>query len=160
MNSENRTLIAYTTKGGATQKISDQIAEVLRTKYGLHVDEVNLGKQSAPSIAPYKNVIVASGVRRGEIYDETLQFLNQDFGRRRVAYFTCSGFIYPKSYDETVRLYTQEVLANFPRFNPIATEAFGGYLKILGLPVSRKMDPNKVDSWAEQLGKEFLSPSS
>ncbi len=158
MNSENRTLIAYTTRGGATQKISDQIAEVLRKKYGLHVDEVNLGKQSAPSLAPYNNVIVASGVRKGAVYDETLQFLNQDFGRRRVAYFTCSGFIYPKNY-ETVSMYTKEVLANFPGFKPIATEAFGGYLKILGLPVSRKMDPNKVESWAEQLGKEFLSPS-
>lgn len=159
MSSDNRTLIAYTTKGGATQKTSNQIAEVLRTKYGLQIDEVNLAKQSVPSLAPYKNVIVASGVRKGAIYSETLQFLSQDFGRRRVAYFTCSGFIYPKSYEETVGLYIRNVLANYPRFRPIATEAFGGYIKILGLSVTRKMDSAKIESWAEQLGKAFSEVS-
>ncbi len=125
MSSENRTLIAYATKGGATQKTSDQIAEVLRTEYGLQVDEVSLTKQGVPSLASYNNVVVGTGVRKGAIYDETLQFLNQDFGRNRVAYFTCSGFIYPKSYDETVTMYTKNVLVNFPLFKPIATEAFG-----------------------------------
>ena len=66
----NKTLIAYTTKGGATEKTAQKIAEVLRAKYGLEVDLVNLRKQSAPSLEPYKNVIVASGVRSSKIYDE------------------------------------------------------------------------------------------
>jgi menaquinone-dependent protoporphyrinogen IX oxidase len=155
VNSENRALIAFTTKGGATQKTSDQIADVLRTKYGLQVDEVNLAKESVPNLASYNNIVVGTGVRKGAIYEETLQFLNKDFTGKHTAYFTCSGFIYPKSYDETVVMYTKNVLANYPQFQPIATEAFGGYIKILGLPFARKMDPDKVESWAEQLGKTF-----
>ena len=154
---QNKTLIVYTTKGGATEKIAKQIAGVLQSKYGLQVDLVNLGKQSAPSLEPYNNVIVASGVRKGAIYDETLKFLDQDFGNRRLAYFTCSGFIYPKTYEETVARYITDVLANYPNFKPVATEAFGGYLKILGLPVSKKMDPAKVQAWAEDVGKKFTT---
>lgn len=155
MTPENRTLIAYATKGGATQKTSDRIAEVLRTKYDLQVDEVNLAKQSIPNLASYNNIVVGTGVRKGAIYDEALRFLSQNFEKKRTAYFTCSGFIYPKSYDETVVMYTKNVLANYPGFRPIATEAFGGYIKILGLQLARKMNSDKVESWAEQLGKTF-----
>ncbi len=159
MNVENRTLIAYTTKSGATEKTARQIAQVLRSKYSLQVDEVNLAKQQAPSIAPYRNVIVASGVRKGAVYDETLQFLSRDFSGKRVAYFTCSGFIYPKTYEETVALYIKGVLASYPRLHPVATAAFGGYLKVLGVSVARKMDPAKVEAWAEQLGQAFSAVS-
>jgi menaquinone-dependent protoporphyrinogen IX oxidase len=153
----NKTLIAYTTEGGATEKTAQKIAEVLKAKYGLEADLVNLRKQSAPSLEPYRNVIVASGVQRGEIYGETLRFLDQDFGDRRLAYFTCSGFIYPKTYEETASMYITGVLANYPKFKPVATAAFGGYLKILGFSVSRKMDMAKVEAWAVELGKKLTT---
>lgn len=152
----NKTLIAYTTRGGATEKTAQKIAEVLKAKYGLEADLVNIGKQSAPSLEPYGNVIVATGVQRGEIYDETRRFLNQDFGNRKLAYFTCSEFIYPKTYEETVAMYINDVLANYPKFKPVATAAFGGYLKDLGLKVSRKMDMAKVEAWAVELGKRLI----
>ena len=113
----NKTLIAYVTKGGATEKTAQKIAEVLRAKYGLEVDLVNLRKQSAPSLEPYKNVIVASGVRSGQIYDETLKFLNQDFGNRQLAYFTCSAFIYPKTHEETVSRTLQTYWQIIPSLN-------------------------------------------
>jgi menaquinone-dependent protoporphyrinogen IX oxidase len=73
----NKTLIAYTTQGGATEKTAQKIAEVLKAKYELEADLVNLRKQSAPSLESYRNVIVASGVQQGEIYDETLNFLTK-----------------------------------------------------------------------------------
>lgn len=157
MRNENRTLIAYTTESGATEKTAQQIADVLKAKYQLQVDLVNLRKQAAPSFQSYKNVIVASGVQKGVIYTETLQFLNREFGNRQLAYFTCSGFIYPKTYEDTVSRYITNVLANYPNFKPVSTEAFGGYLKILGLSVSRKMDPSKVQVWADELGKKFTN---
>jgi len=151
----NKTLIAYTTEGGATEKTAQKIAEVLKAKYGLEVDLVNLRKQSAPSLEPYRNVIVATGVQQGEIYGETRRFLDQDFGNRKLAYFTCSAFIYPKTYEETVAMYITDVLANYPKFKPVATAAFGGYLKVLGFSVSRKMDMAKVEAWAVELGQKL-----
>lgn len=39
--------------------------------------------------------------------------------------------------------------------NRVATEAFGGYIKILGSPVSRKRDMTKVKTWADTLDKKF-----
>ena len=154
----DKTLIAYTSKVGATEKTAKKIAEVLQAKYGLQVDLVNLRKQSAPSLDAYRNIVVGTGVQKGEIYDETRAFLSSNnFANKQLAYFTCSGYIYPKTYEETVARYITGELANYPKLKPIATESFGGYLKILGLPVSRKMDMAKVEAWAEGLGKKFTA---
>ena len=152
---ENRTLIAYTPKGGATEKIAKRKADILHAKYGLPVDMVSLGKQPASSLVPYENVIVAGGVRSGANYDETMKFLDEDFGHRKLAYFTCSNFIYPKTYEEAVSRYTTELLSNYPRFKLVAAEAFEGYLEILGLSVSRKMDATKIKAWVEELGNKY-----
>lgn len=40
----NKTLIAYVTKGGVTEEAASEIATVLRDKYELEVDLVNLRK--------------------------------------------------------------------------------------------------------------------
>ncbi len=154
---ESKTLIAYASKVGATEKTAKKIAEVLQQKYGLQVDLVNLHKQSAPSLEAYGNIIVGTGVQKGEVYEETRAFLGSNFANKQVAYFTCSGYIYPKTYDETVAMYITAELAKYPQFKPVATESFGGYLKILGLSLSRKMDMAKVEAWAEGLGKKFTT---
>jgi menaquinone-dependent protoporphyrinogen IX oxidase len=61
-------MVAHVTKGGVTEEVARVIAEVLRDKYGLEVDLVNLKKNSSPDLAQYKNVIVGSGVRVGKVY--------------------------------------------------------------------------------------------
>ncbi len=151
----DKVLIAYTSKGGATEKTAKKIAEILQDKYNFWVDLANLAEQSVPYLGEYSGIIVGTGVRKGKIYPETEFFLSKDFGDRPLAYYTCSGFIYPKTYDETVAAYTTNILANYPNFKPVTTEAFGGYIKIVGIPVSRKMDMAKVAAWADKLGKEF-----
>ncbi len=152
---ENRTLIAYATKGGATQKIAHKIAQVFASKHQLQTDLVNLQKTPNPDLAAYHNVIVGTGVRRGKIYPDASAFLDTNFQDRRLAYYTCSGFIHPKTYDEVVTAYTTNTLAAHPTFKPAATVAFGGYLKILGYTVNRKMDMARVEAWAVELGKKF-----
>jgi menaquinone-dependent protoporphyrinogen IX oxidase len=151
----DKVLIAYTSKGGATKKIAEKIAEVLKDKYNFWVDLANLAEQSVPYLAEYNGIIVGTGVRNCKIYPETEFFLSKDFGNRPVAYYTCSGFIHPKTYEETVAAYTTNILTNYPKFKPVTTEAFGGYLKILGAPVSRKIDMAKVEAWADNVGKKF-----
>ena len=46
----NKTLIAYETKGGATEESARKIAEVLRSKYQLEVDLVDLKEQKMPDL--------------------------------------------------------------------------------------------------------------
>ncbi|MGC8998198.1 MAG: flavodoxin domain-containing protein [Candidatus Bathyarchaeia archaeon] len=59
---ENKTLIAYVTRGGATEEVAIKLQRVLRQKYGFDVDIINLRKSPSPDISPYRNVIVGSGV--------------------------------------------------------------------------------------------------
>ncbi len=77
-----KTLVAYTSKGGATKEAAQIITDVLKSKYGSNVDVVNLRKdrKKVSNMVPYSNVIVGSGVRSGKVYNEALDFLKQDFG--------------------------------------------------------------------------------
>jgi menaquinone-dependent protoporphyrinogen IX oxidase len=156
MEKGNKTLVTYTSKGGATEAAAQIIAEVLRDKYELEVDIANLRKIS-PNIELYKNVVVGAGVRAGKVYDEALKFLKQDFGDRKVAFFVCCGGAGdPKTYEDSCTKYLTNVLANYPNVKPVATEAFGGRMKILGKTVFDKFDPAKIRAWAENLGNKLV----
>jgi menaquinone-dependent protoporphyrinogen IX oxidase len=157
INMEHKTLIVYASKGGATKQTSEIIAEVLKDKHKFEVDLVDLRKSSA-KLQDYDNVVVGAGVRGGKVYGEALDFLKQDFGNRRVAFFVCCGGAGdPKSYDESCMKYLTEVLANYHNVKPVATEAFGGRMKMLGKTLFDNVDPAKIRAWAETLGKEFVA---
>ena len=157
----HRTLVAYASKGGATRETSELIAEVLRDKFKFEIDLLDLRKGSG-KILDYQNVIVGAGVRGGKIYGEALDFLNQDFGDRRVAFFVCCGGAGdPKNYEESCTKYVTEVLAKYPKVKAVATEAFGGRMKMLGKTLFDNVDVGKIRVWAEALGnklcgKQFL----
>jgi len=152
----DRTLIAYVTKGGVTEEAASIIASVLRDKHGLEVDIVNLRKNPSPDLAQYKNVIIGSGVRIQKVYKEALEFLKNNFEDKKVAVFLSSleaGD--PKSYDQAITKYVKNVLAKYPHVKPIAAEAFGGRMKILGSTISDNRDMEKVRAWADALGKKL-----
>jgi menaquinone-dependent protoporphyrinogen IX oxidase len=152
----NKTLIAYDTKGGCTEEVAQKIAEVLRLKNQLEVDMVDLRKQKAPDLAQYANIIVGSGVRVGKVYDKALKFLETHFGDKRVAFYVCSGEAgAAESYEKAKVKFVENVLANYPEVKPIATEAFGGRIKILGKTVSDTRNMGKVEAWAEELEKKL-----
>ncbi len=150
-----KTLVAYTSKGGATEAAAKLITDVLKEKFGLEVELVNLRKTS-PDIGKYENVVVGAGVRAGKVYGEALKFLNQDFSNRKVAFFVCCGGAGdPKNYEESCTKYLTNVLADYPNVKPVSTEAFGGRMKILGKTVFDNIDPDKIRAWAENLGKKL-----
>lgn len=151
----DKVLIAYTSKGDAAKKIAETIAEVLQDKFNFWVDMVNLTEQSVPYFEEYSGIIIGTGVRNGEIYAETDFFLSKDFGNRPIAYYTCSGFAFSKTYEETVTAYTTNVLAKHPKVKPVTTETFRGYTKVLGLTVNRKLDMARIEAWANEIGEKF-----
>ncbi|MCJ7560770.1 hypothetical protein MUO79_09195 [Candidatus Bathyarchaeota archaeon] len=51
--------------------------------------------------------------------------------------------------------YVKSVLANYPHVKPVAAEAFGGRIRILGKTVADSRDMAKVRAWAEELGKRL-----
>jgi menaquinone-dependent protoporphyrinogen IX oxidase len=163
----NKTLLAYMTKGGATQTAAQTIADVLRTKFNLEVDLVNLKKQPSPNIAPYNNIIIGSGVRTGKIYKEALRLLEQDFGEKKVAFFIC--FCYLSSLktsltkdnesqirDLIAKEYIEAAMANYPKVKPVLVGASDGCMRILGKVISAPINSAKTIAWAEELGKKLV----
>ena len=63
-----KTLIAYESKGGATEEAARKIAETLRSKFQLEVDLVDLKKQKVFDLSLYQNIIIGGGVRGGRVY--------------------------------------------------------------------------------------------
>ena len=154
----NKTLVAYETKGGATEEAARKIAEVLRSKYGLEVDLVDLKVQKVPDLAQYRNVVLGGGVRAGKVYNKALKFLENDLSGKHVAFFVSSAQAgAPASYENAKVKFVEDTLANYPKINPVATEAFGGRIKILGKTVTDNRDMVKVEAWAEELGKKFTA---
>ena len=153
---QNKTVIAYETKGGATEESARKIAEVLRSKYQLEVDLVDLKKQGIKDCSQYQNFVVGGGVRAGKVYDKALKCLENDFTRKKLAFFVSSGDAGdPAKYQEAKVKFVENVLANYPNVKPVATEAFGGRMKILGKMVFDNLDLARVEAWAEELGKKF-----
>jgi len=146
-----KTLVTYASKSGATEQAANIVADVLKNNQGLEVDLISLRKES-PNIAQYENVVVGTGVRAGKVYSEALDFLKQDFGNKKVAFFVCCGGAGdPKNYEESCDKYVTKILANYPNIKPVATEAFGGRMKILGKTIFDNIDPAKIRAWAETL---------
>ena len=147
----NKTLVAYASKSGATKEASEIIADVLKNKYKFEIDLVDLRKNS-PNLNDYPYVVVGAGVRGGKVYGEALDFLKQDFGDRKVAFFVCCGGAGdPKTYEESCTKYLTTVLAKYPNLKTVATEAFGGRMKLLGRTLFDNIDKKKVRFWAETL---------
>lgn len=159
---ENKTLIAYVTKGGATRDYASEIAGILKEKYGLKVDMVDLRKNKSPDLSNYRNIIIGTGVRMFHVYKEALKFIEKNnFEGKRVAVFLSSGKAgNPKTYNDAIEDYiNKQILKRNPHLKPVATEAFGGRTKILG----KDLDPPgyaaqviaKIRAWAEELGKQL-----
>jgi menaquinone-dependent protoporphyrinogen IX oxidase len=156
--SQNKTLVAYETKGGATEESARKIVEVLRSKYQLEVDLINLKKQDVKDCSLYRNIVVGGGVRGGKVYGKALKCLENDFSCKKVAFFVCSGDAGdPAKHEQAKVKFVENVLANYPNVKPVATEAFGGRMKVLGRTVFDNVDLAKVEAWAEELGKKFSS---
>ena len=79
--SANKTLIAYATKMGVTKESARKIADILRSKYALEVDLVDLKEQKPIDLAQYQNMVIGSGVRAGKVYGKALKFLEERFDR-------------------------------------------------------------------------------
>lgn len=147
----NKTLIAYTSKSGATKEASEVIADALRVKHNFEVDLGDL-RNSSPNIKEYVNVVVGAGVRGGKVYGEALDFLKQDFGNRKVAFFVCCGGAGdPKNYQASCTKYVANVLVKYPNLKTVSTEAFGGRMKLLGKTLFDNVDKDKIRVWAETL---------
>jgi menaquinone-dependent protoporphyrinogen oxidase len=151
-----KTLVAYATKGGVTEESANIIVSVLRNKYKLEVDVINLTKNPKPDISQYRNVVIGSGVRIGKWYKQALKLLESDFHNKKVVIFLSSGEAGdPDKHEQSITKYITKILEKYPHVKPVAVEAFGGRMKIFGKMITDNYDAEKVKVWIEEVGKVF-----
>ena len=146
-----KTLLAYATRGKATEEHVKEIAKFLRNK-DIIVDVINL-KRREPNLHNYTKIIVGSGVRAGKVYKEALNFLENDFNNKKVALFITS--VEPEK--DVKKKYMNMILDNNKSIKPIATAVFGGRIKILWktLADGTKDDKDKVVEWSDKVLKKL-----
>lgn len=148
-----KVLIAFATKFGATQDTAQQIAEILRSKYALEVDIVDLRQIANPDFSHYGSIIVASGIRMGKWYKEALQFLDSDFEGKKVAIFVSAMYNgeNTKTYQLAIEGYLKDVSNKHLNVTPVTMEVFGGRMKFAGRITADNRDKNRINAWAQSL---------
>lgn len=151
MNSQDKTLIAYATKGGTTEEYANAIASVLRDEFKMQVDLVDLRKNHDPDLAQYRNVIVGSGVKIRKMHGEGANFMEKDFGTRKVAIFLSAL----DSKDYAINEYVNKILERNKALKPFSIEVFGGRMRILGRTVQDRVDIAKAKEWAHDIARQI-----
>ena len=152
----NKTLVVYQTKGGVTGESARKIADILRSKYQLEVDLLDLKEEKTPDLTQYNNVVIGGGVRAGRVYGKAVKFLENDFTGKKVAFYVSSTWAgTPGSYENAKAKFVENTLAKYPQINAVSMEAFGGRIRYLRKTMVDNTDLAKVEAWAEELGKKF-----
>ena len=141
-----QTLVAYFTKGGATARYAEIIADTL-TAAGHKVDLVNLRDQRRPDVSRYRNIVLGTGVRIGLVYRVARRFLRRnDFHGKRLAIFLSSGVAIEDA--ELSRESFLLPLINKYRLEPVLIEALPG-----NMPRDEHdtVEPAKAVRWARKL---------
>jgi menaquinone-dependent protoporphyrinogen IX oxidase len=151
-----KTLIAFATKGGVTEKSAQLIAEVLKRQFGHEVDVVNLRENKMPDISPYGTVFIGSGIRMGRWYGRSKKMLKNDFKDRRIVlYLSACSAGDPEKHDDAVKKYITDRLEKYPHIQIVAAEAFGGRMNMSGKNRVDNYDPERVRAWASEVGEKL-----
>ena len=152
--SENKTLIAYATRGGTTEDYAKAISSVLTDEFKMQVDLVNLKKSRNPDLTQYQNIIVGAGIKMFKMHKEGAEFLEKkNFGEKNVGIFLSS--LVPR--DEAIKKYVDVILQKNTTLKPIAVEVFGGRMRMFGRTSQDMTDIEKAKEWARKISEHLRS---
>ncbi len=130
-----KVLIAYGTRYGSTEEISQRIAELLESR-GLAtqlVDLKNTKERDLPTLGQFGGVLVGSGIKTGRWMKEPVGFLAKHKEELRksgtvVGVFVSSGYAsVPQKQREVKKEYIEEVMAELG-IEPHLSAVFGAVL--------------------------------
>ena len=152
--SENKTLIAYATRGGTTEEYAKAISSVLTDEFKMQADLVNLKKSRNPDLTQYQNIIVGAGIKMFKMHKEGAEFLEKkNFGEKNVGIFLSS--LVPR--DEAIKKYVDVILQKNTTLKPIAVEVFGGRMRMFGRTSQDMTDIEKAKEWARKISEHLRS---
>jgi menaquinone-dependent protoporphyrinogen IX oxidase len=158
-----KTLIAFSTRRGATARSAKVIAEILQSKFLLEVDIVDLKFNRKISVKPYDNIVIGSSINIGKWTLDATRFLRNDFKGKKVAIFVSAGdtmhhFKYTHDrmmLDKAINLYIDQQMKWY-KVEPLSKKILGGIVKVNGKTTINSWDRNDVEEWAVELGKIFV----
>ncbi len=151
----NKTLVAFFTKGGATEEYAKVIAETL-TASGLAVEIQNLASD-IPDVTGYDTVVLGTGVRMFTVYRRWRKVLKQKPLRdKRLFVFLSSGTAIEEP-DKAVEKFLQPLMNKYG-LNPASLVSFPGkipekWAKLDGQ--KETMKPEKAREWALKIASQI-----
>ena len=154
---DGRTLLAYISAGGATERYAHIVADTLRSR-GHAVDVIDLKRDKIPDLSSYGSVVVGTGVRIGMVYRKGKQFLRRkDLEGKRLAIFLSSGIAVVNAEKSKTKFL--EPLVEKYGLDPVMCDAFPGKMPGSGGKLKDRTDPAIAKLWAEELAAKLSEPA-
>jgi menaquinone-dependent protoporphyrinogen IX oxidase len=147
----NKTLVAYFTKGGASEEYAKVIAETLKDK-GLVVNIYNLAND-VPDVAAFDSVVLGTGVRMFMVYRRWRKILKQKALREKHLFIFLSSGTAIEKPDEAVEKFLRPLMDKYG-LKPASLVSFPGkipekWAKLDG--EKETMKPEKAKAWANDI---------
>ena len=151
----NKTLVAYFTKVGASEEYSKVIAETLKEN-GLVVNIYNLA-HDIPDVATFDIVILGTGMRMGRVYRTWKKILKQKaLSNKHLFMFLSSGTAIEEP-DKAVEQFLLPLVEKYG-LKPESLISFPGKIpeKWAKLDGGKEtMKPEKAQAWAQKIARQF-----
>ncbi|MGD0697508.1 MAG: flavodoxin domain-containing protein [Terriglobia bacterium] len=148
-------LVAHASRYGSSQEVAEAVAATLRL-HELEVDSQPM--RNVRTLEGYDAVVMGTAIYMFRLHKDARRFLSRHreaLTRRPVAIFALGPFHNDEKEFQGAREQLDKELANFPWFNPVAREIFGGKFDPATLrfpfnlvPFLKKMPANDIRDWA------------
>ncbi len=147
----NKILVAYYTKGGASEKYANVISETL-TANGLTVETCNLA-HNTPNIEAYDTIVLGTGVRMFRVYRRWKKVLKQKaLSNKRLFMFLSSGTAI-EDPEKAIEKFLRPLVEKY-HLKPKLLISFPGKIpeKWAKLDDQKEtMMPDKAKAWAQEI---------
>jgi menaquinone-dependent protoporphyrinogen oxidase len=153
---KSKILIAYFTKGGASEEYAKIIAETLKIK-GNMIETCNLANK-IPDIADFETVILGTGVRMYRVYSRWKKVLKQKSIKEKHLYLFLSSGMAAEEPDKAVEKFLNPLVEKF-NLKADSLVSFPGKMpeKWAKYDDSKKMtiNPDLAKKWAEEISRQI-----
>lgn len=156
INMNNRILVAYFTKGGASEEYAKIIEETLSSA-GFSVDLLNLA-EGIPDVTSFDTIILGTGVRMFMVYRRWKKILKRKELRNKHLFMFLSSGMAIEEPDKAVEKFLQPLVKKYD-LNPDSMISFPGKTpeKWAKYDENQKetMKPSLAKSWAKDITRQI-----